>query len=341
MVGAVEVESDALAVSMGRRYREVRAMTECLAEPLSPEDCQIQSMPDASPVKWHLAHTSWFFETFLLLPYLRGYEVFHPSFGYLFNSYYNAIGQRHTRSERGLVTRPSLEEVYAYRSAVNAAVFRLLESVGVTPGSSIQAVLELGLNHEQQHQELILTDIKHALAQNPLHPVYRPDRASVAGLAAMPLEWLTFPGGIHWIGHDGDGFAFDNEGPRHRVYLEEFEIATRPVTNGEFLAFIEDGGYARPELWLSDGWNHASVRHWEAPLYWERVDGSWWTMTLGGFRPIEPSEPVCHLSYYEADAYARWAGFRLPTEAEWETAVLGAELARELPRKRKLSSACR
>jgi ergothioneine biosynthesis protein EgtB len=326
MIGTVAVESGTPTTSMGRRYREVRAMTECLAAPLSPEDCQVQSMPDSSPVKWHLAHTTWFFETFLLLPYLPGYQVFQHSFCYLFNSYYNAVGRRHARSERGLVTRPGLDEVHAYRSAVDDAVLRLLESVGVTPASRIQAVLELGLNHEQQHQELILTDIKHAFAQNPLHPVYRPDAAFVAQVTAMPLEWLAFPGGIHWIGHDGDGFAFDNEGPRHRVYLEEFQIASRPVANGEFRAFIEDGGYARPELWLSDGWNHASARRWEAPLYWERVDGSWWTMTLGGFRPIVSSEPVCHVSYYEADAYARWAGSRLPTEAEWETAVRGAEL---------------
>ncbi len=325
MVVTVQNETDALTRSMGERFRVVRETTGSLAEPLSPEDCQIQSMPDASPVKWHLAHTTWFFETFLLLPYLQGYEPFHPSFCYLFNSYYNAIGRRHSRSERGLVTRPRLDEVLAYRSAVDAAVARLLESLDDAIPTSIRSVIELGFNHEQQHQELILTDIKHALAQNPLHPVYQSRIATTAESTVEDLEWLGFPGGIHWVGHDGDGFAFDNEGPRHRAFLEDFEIASRPVTNGEFLAFLEDGGYTRPELWLSDGWNHASTRGWEAPLYWERPDDSWWTMTLGGFRPVAPSEPVCHLSYYEADAYARWAGVRLPTEAEWETAAVGAD----------------
>ncbi|MGP0068786.1 MAG: ergothioneine biosynthesis protein EgtB [Isosphaeraceae bacterium] len=325
MGGAVAVESTTTD-SMVRRYLAVRATTGCLAEPLSPEDCQIQSMPDASPVKWHLAHSTWFFETFLLSPHLRDYESFHPSFCYLFNSYYNTIGERHPRSERGLVTRPSLDDVYAYRSAVDAAVIRLLESVDERLESTIKPVLELGLNHEQQHQELIVTDIKHALAQNPLHPTYRPDAASLDDVAAMPFEWLDFPGGLQWIGHAGDGFAFDNEGPRHRVYLEDFQLASRPVTNGEYKAFIDDGGYSRPELWLSDGWNHAKFRRWEAPLYWDRVDGTWWTMTLGGFRPLAFAEPVCHVSYYEADAFARWAGFRLPSEAEWETAAMGAEV---------------
>ena len=225
---AIAFDSKRQLTAIDRRYREVRAMTEHLAEPLSPEDCQIQSMPDASPVKWHLAHTSWFFETFLLLPYLPGYEVFHPSFCYLFNSYYNAVGRRHSRAERGLVTRPCLEEVYAYRSAVDASFERLLESIDDSVLVRMGPIIELGLNHEQQHQELILTDIKHALAQNPLRPAYRRDAADVAGQTASVSEWLTFPGGIHWLGHDGEGFAFDNEGPRHRVYLEAFQLASRP-----------------------------------------------------------------------------------------------------------------
>jgi ergothioneine biosynthesis protein EgtB len=296
-------------------------MTARLAEPLSPEDCQVQPMPDASPVKWHLAHTTWFFETFLLVPHRPGYQVFHPSFSYLFNSYYNAVGRRVARPERGLMTRPSLREVYAYRAAVDAAVEDfLLEVDGALP-PEIASVLDLGLNHEQQHQELIVTDIKYTLAQNPLHPAYRPDAAQETGADPGPLEWRDFPGGVTWIGHDGSGFAFDNEGPRHRVFLEGFELASRPVTNGEFMAFIEDNGYRRPEPWLSDGWNVATSFGWQAPLYWENLDGTWWTMTLGGFRPVRDAEPVCHLSYYEADAFARWAGARLPSEAEWEVAA--------------------
>ncbi len=312
--------------SLRRRYRDVRGMTEHLAAPLSPEDCQVQSMPDASPVKWHLAHTSWFFETFLLGPSLEGYEVFHPSFCYLFNSYYDAVGPRHPRPRRGLLTRPGLEEVYAYRAAIDGAVERYLDSVGEAPPESIAAVIELGLNHEQQHQELILTDVKHALAQNPSRPAYRVGAAPALDRPTQPLHWRPFAGGLHWVGHEGPGFSFDNEGPRHRVYLEDFELASRAVTNGEFLSFMDDGGYSRPELWLSDGWNCAQAQGWEAPLYWEHLDGRWWTMTLGGFRPVALSEPVCHVSYYEADAYARWAGARLPAEAEWETAVRGQEL---------------
>ena len=307
--------------SMVSRYREVRRTTELLAQPLTPEDCQVQSMPDASPVKWHLAHSSWFFETFLILPYLRNYVAFDSSFCYLFNSYYNAIGPRVSRRERGLMSRPKLEDVYRYREAIDDFVVRLLESADTKLTTILRPILELGLNHEQQHQELILTDIKHAFSQNPSHPVYRSDVAKPPQTATASYKWMSFGGGVHWIGHSGDSFAFDNEGPRHRVFLEGFQIATRLVTNGEYIAFIENRGYSRPELWLSDGWAHACTRQWESPLYWEHIDNSWWTMTLGGFRPIETSEPVCHISHYEADAFARWAGFRLPTEAEWETAA--------------------
>jgi ergothioneine biosynthesis protein EgtB len=303
------------------RFQAVRKMTESLARPLSPEDCQIQSMPDASPVKWHLAHTTWFFETFILAPHANGYQAFHPSFAYLFNSYYNAVGDRLPRSRRGLITRPTLEEAYAYRAATDRAIAGYLESAGETLPASVADVIELGLNHEQQHQELILTDIKHALAQNPLRPAYsegvgKPSRAKVGRMG-----WSFVEGGIKWLGHEGLGFAFDNEIPRHRVFCEPFELSSRAVTSGEFLAFMADGGYDRPELWLSDGWHVAKTQEWKSPLYWEKHDGEWWLNTLGGTRTVTDAEPVCHVSYYEADAFARWAGARLPTEAEWESAA--------------------
>ena len=317
----VSANAGAEGLTLGARYRSVRATTARLAAPLSAEDCQVQPMPDASPVKWHLAHTTWFFETFLLVPHTPGYRVFHPSYSFLFNSYYNAVGPRVPRPERGLMTRPSLAEVVSYRDAVNAAVERVLVESDGDLNPAIASVTELGLNHEQQHQELIVTDIKYTLAQNPLRPAYRADAARPTADKTMPLQWLEFPGGLDWIGHDGEGFCFDNEEPRHRVYLAPFELASRPVTNGEYLAFMEDGGYRRPELWLSDGWNVATARDWQAPLYWEKIDDSWWTMTLGGFRAVSAPEPVCHVSYFEADAYARWAGARLPTEAEWEVAA--------------------
>ena len=316
----VSRERDRPALGLLSRYRAVRKMTERLAMPLSPEDCQIQSMPDASPVKWHLAHTTWFFETFVL-GRVAGYRPFHPSFGYLFNSYYNAVGDRIARSSRGLITRPSLEEVHAYRAVVDQAMEALLESPGESVPADALAVIELGLNHEQQHQELILTDIKHALWQNPLRPAYRDGLARPPDVDGVPAGWLFFPGGLEWIGHGGDGFAFDNEGPRHRVHVEPFELASRAVTSGEFLAFMDDGGYNRPELWLSDGWNAVKAGQWIAPLYWESQGGRWWLSTLGGFRPVLEAEPVCHVSYYEADAFARWAGARLPTESEWEVAA--------------------
>jgi ergothioneine biosynthesis protein EgtB len=234
------------------RYQAVRKMTEGLARPLSPEDCQIQSMPDASPVKWHLAHTTWFFETFVLAPHVGGFEAFHPSFVYLFNSYYNSVGDRLARPRRGLITRPTLEEVYAYRAAIDRALEAYLEKAGESLPAAVASVIELGLNHEQQHQELILTDLKHAWAANPLHPVYR--EALLEDGAPPRDSWLPFPAGLAWIGHEGGGFAFDNESPRHRTWLHAFQLASRLVTNADYLAFIRDGGYARAELWLSDGW---------------------------------------------------------------------------------------
>ena len=317
------------------QYVATRAMTEELARPLSSEDCQIQSMPDASPTKWHLAHTSWFFETFVLAPHASGFKSFHPSFNYLFNSYYNAIGDRLARPRRGLITRPALDDVYAYRKSIDEAMESFFEHGTADLGPEVAAKIELGINHEQQHQELILTDIKHALAQNPLRPAYRDGPAPRFGSRVAEHEWLSFPGGLESIGHDGHGFAFDNEGPRHRVYLEPFQLGSRLVTCGEFLAFIDDGGYTRPELWLSDGWNVVNRDEWQAPLYWEKHGGPFSLMTLSGFRPLSQSEPVCHLSFYEADAYARWAGARLPTEFEWELATRDCEPAGNFLEKRE------
>ena len=273
---------DCLPENLVERYRAVRALTETLASPLSAEDCGLQSMPDASPVKWHLAHTSWFFETFILQSYRSGYRVFDAQFGYLFNSYYNAVGDRISRSARGLLSRPSLEDVNRYRHHVDEHVCDLLESVGPTKRRALGELIELGLNHEQQHQELILTDIKHALAGNPLRPVYRAREEPPDRLTATPVGWVAFPEDLRWIGHGGDGFAFDNEGPRHRVFVPAFRLASRPVTNGEYQSFIADGGYDRPQFWLSDGWTARVAQGWSEPLYWEQRDGRQWIMTLNG-----------------------------------------------------------
>jgi len=312
------------ATDVIERYREVRAATEALVAPLSAEDCQVQSMADVSPTKWHLAHVSWFFETFLLTPHAPDYEPFDPAYAVLFNSYYVGVGDRHPRPERGLLSRPSLDEVMAYRRHVDAGMEKLL---GGRAGEDLCDLLVLGLHHEQQHQELILMDIQHVLSCNPLQPVYREDSVIPKADPMADTSWVAVPGGLYRIGHDGDGFAFDNEGPAHRVWLESFEIATRLVTVGEYLWFIGDGGYSRPELWLSDGWATASAEGWTAPLYWREETGAGWSrFSLGGRGPVDPAEPVLHLSYYEADAYARWAGCRLPTEAEWEVAATKARL---------------
>jgi ergothioneine biosynthesis protein EgtB len=270
-------------------------------------------------VKWHLAHTSWFFETFLLAPHLSGYRPYDPHFGVLFNSYYNAVGPRWPRAERGLLSRPSVAEVYAYRAHVDKGMAELFQSDQGDALAKVAGSLVVGLNHEQQHQELILTDLKHLLARNPLRPVYRAHQPAPG--RRPRLEWLTLPAGLVAIGHEGTGFAFDNELPRHQVYLHGYQLANRLVTNGEYLAFLQDGGYERPEFWLSDGWAVRQAQAWTAPLYWERQADGWFEMTLGGLRSLEPSEPVCHVSSYEADAYARWAGARLPLDTEWETAA--------------------
>ncbi len=306
------------------QFTDVRNATLALAARLSPEDQQIQSMPDASPTKWHLAHAAWFFETFLLTPSLPDYRPLDARYAYLFNSYYEAMGDRHPRTERGLITRPTSEEVLAYRAHVDFGMMRLIETASEAAWPAIRDLIELGLHHEQQHQELILMDIKHAFSRNPLLPAYQYTAAHAPGANAAPPEWLRFEGGLRAIGHEGETFAFDNEGPRHKVWLECFDLADRLSTAGEYLAFMQDGGYSRSELWLSDGWTTAKREGWNAPLYWREAADSWRVFTLEGERAIDPSEPLCHLSFYEADAFARWSNARLPTEAEWEVVAASA-----------------
>ena len=320
MTACTAAQIEALAT----HYTRVRDASVGLAEPLSAEDCQAQSMPDASPVKWHLAHTTWFFETFVLEAHEPRFAPFDASFRVLYNSYYHGIGAQHPRPERGLVTRPTLADVLHYRAQVDERM-RTLLSRPVSP--EVEALVALGLTHEQQHQELILTDLKHLLSRNPLQPAYA-RRWPIAAVQPQPLRWFGFDAGLFDVGHDAalDGaFCFDNELPRHRVWLGAFEIASRPVTYGEYLAFIDDGGYRRPELWLSMGWDWVREAARSAPLYWHRRDGAWLNHTLQGTVEIDERTPVCHLSFFEAEAYARWAGARLPTEAEWERA------ARSLP----------
>ncbi|MDB5461364.1 MAG: ergothioneine biosynthesis protein EgtB [Caulobacteraceae bacterium] len=312
------------------RYEAVRARTVALTGPLSAEDQQIQSMPDVSPTKWHLAHMAWFFETFLLVPRLPAYQPFDEQFGFLFNSYYEAVGERWPRPERGLLSRPSLDRVLAYRRHVDDHMAVLIGTAPAAAWPDIEPVLELGLHHEQQHQELILMDIKHVFSLNPLFPAYAAARAQLAS-PAPPLDWIAHPGGLVEIGHQGATFAFDNEGPRHKTWLDPFVLASRLSTCGEYLAFIEDGGYARPEFWLSDGWAAVRREGWEAPLYWLRQDGERLIFTLSGLRRLDCSEPVSHLSFYEADAFARWSSRRLPTEAEWEVAAQAAVPAEPAP----------
>lgn len=308
-------EASAKAEQLLDRYLEVRRQTEALAAPLSAEDQMIQSMPEASPSKWHLAHTTWFYETFILAPHAKNYRRKHPEFEYLFNSYYKQLQGHPLRSRRGLMSRPDLQEVMAYRSQVDSAMRAFWPSAS----AELLELVELGINHEQQHQELILTDIKHALWSSPLQPAYKRAQAEQASAAA--LDWKFWDEGVYEIGHAGPGFTFDNEAPRHKVNLQSFELGSRCVTNREYLEFINDGGYEHAELWLSDGWDQVTANSWKAPLYWEQREGEWWNFTLAGWRSVEPEEPVCHVSYYEADAYAQWAGARLPTEAEWEVAA--------------------
>ena len=314
---------------LGQRFAAIRRDSEALAARLTPEDQSIQSMPDVSPTKWHLAHTTWFFETFILGRFDPTYRVFDPAFHYLFNSYYEAVGPRHPRPQRGLLSRPSCADVAAYRDHVSAAVAALIDGAPDAAWEAAAPLVELGLHHEQQHQELILMDIKHVFSINPLLPAYQPPRRQPS-VAATPLAWVDFPGGLVEIGHDGTGFAFDNETPRHRVWLDPFRLATRPVSCGEFAAFIADGGYCEPEFWLSEGWAAVQQQGWEAPLYWAMNGDGWRLFTLSGEKRLDPAEPVVHVSYYEADAYAKWAGKRLPTEVEWEVAAADAPLSGNL-----------
>ena len=313
---------DAQSDSLEQRLFATRGLSSALAAPLSDEDQVVQAMDDASPAKWHLAHTTWFFEAFLLRRFLPGYQLFDERFEYCFNSYYESVGPRHPRPKRGLLTRPSADEVRAYRAYVDEALARLCGALS----AEAAALIELGINHEQQHQELLLTDILALFAAEPLKPAYREAGPGVRAGEAAPLKWVAVDGGIFEVGHDGNGFAYDNEAPRHEELIRPFALADRCVTNAEWIAFIEDGGYRTPTLWLADGWNTVKSEEWRGPLYVEEAEGGYGQMSLSGFRPVDPAAPVAHVSYYEADAFARWAGCRLPTEFEWEIASASVKL---------------
>ena len=326
MDAATDFSADSvMRPSVQAAYARVRAFSETLTAPLSPEDMTVQSMADASPAKWHLAHTSWFFETFILKTFDPSYRPFDAAYEYLFNSYYNGIGEQFHRPSRGLLSRPTVADIRAYRAHVDEGMRRLIETSTARTLDRAHPLIELGLNHEQQHQELILTDLKHAMSLNPLHPVVYPAIAAPSADAG-PAGWIAFAGGIHQVGWQGNGFAFDNEGPAHEVLLRPFRLAQRPVTNAEFVAFIANGGYRNPRLWLSDGWSVVQREGWARPIYWTEIDGIWHEYTLSGLKPVDLDAPVCHVSYYEAAAYAEWANARLPTEFEWEVAAAGATL---------------
>ena len=312
------------------RFHQIRKFTDSLGAGLEPEDCVVQSMPDVSPTKWHLAHTTWFFETFILKKFVQGYRAEIPEYAYLFNSYYNAAGDMHRRDLRGLISRPTVSQAQRYRASIDSHIDDLLSNPDDALLDEIEQILILGFHHEQQHQELLVTDIKHVFAQNPLYPVFRPGRDGALrgpdAAARRPYQFIDFERTTAEIGHNGAGFSYDNEGPRHQALVPAFSLATRPVTNGEYIAFIEDNGYNRPEFWLSLGWMTLNEQRWNAPLYWTKREGAWWNFTLSGLRPVDQSEPVTHVSYFEADAYANWAGARLPTEFEWERAALSCPI---------------
>ncbi len=314
---------DDRAASLLARFQQVRSFSERLCATLEPEDFVVQSMPDVSPTKWHLAHTSWFFETFVLKVWLPDYQPEVPEYAYLFNSYYNAAGDMHRRDLRGLISRPTVAETYRFRKSIDTHVAGLLQSADETLLDEIEPVFVIGLHHEQQHQELLVTDIKHVFSQNPLHPVFRERAAAESTRQIAPAGFVDFPETICAIGHAGSGFSYDNESPQHRALVPAFSLATRPVTNGEYLAFMEAGGYDKAEFWLSLGWTTLNEQRWRAPLYWSQRDGVWWNFTLAGMVPVDLAEPVTHVSYFEADAFANWSGARLPTEFEWERAAAG------------------
>ena len=311
------------AAKLLERFGRVRQFSEALCVTLEPEDCVVQSMPDVSPTKWHLAHTSWFFETFILKVWMAQYQPEVPEYAYLFNSYYNAAGDMHRRDLRGLISRPTVAEAYRFRHSIDEHIRELIENADEELLEEIEPVFTIGLHHEQQHQELLVTDIKHVFAQNPLCPVFRARQEAPAQRTLAPCGFVEFEEGIVEIGHAGGGFSYDNESPRHRALVPAFSLATRPVTNGEYLEFMAAGGYERAQYWLSLGWMTVNEQRWEAPLYWTKRDGRWWNFTLSGMRPVDEAEPVTHISHFEADAFANWSGARLPTEFEWERAAIG------------------
>jgi len=327
VTATIDAPSDSAGVlPLAQRLWETRQLSNALAEPLSAEDQVVQPMDDASPTKWHLAHTTWFFETFVLKPHLVGFRSLDERFAYCFNSYYEAAGPRQPRPKRGLLTRPSLDEVLHYRRHVDAGLEALLKSGVPERHPRVGELIELGINHEQQHQELLLTDVLSLFASEPLKPAYARANPGVAVAEVAPMDWVSFDGGILPVGHAGHGFAYDNEGPRHDQLVRPFKLANRCATNSEWIAFIQDGGYSTPTLWLADGWATVNAQGWTAPLYWEEADGGFMQMSLQGFRPLDPAAPVSHVSYYEADAFARFAGYRLPSEFEWEVAAGGLPL---------------